>query len=322
MMNYSKSTSLLIFWSLFVIGLGGFTRLMDAGLGCPDWPACYGNWIPDHTALSGLSSAAYLEAWIEMIHRYAAGLLGCGILMRAITLARKNRILLACFLLIALCLQAALGMWTVTLKLQPIVVSSHFFGAMLLVTLLAKSDIEKKNSWQPATDVHRSLYILTAIYILQLILGVLVSTNYAALSCPYPFFCPSASFRAFSSALSSLPEQLYDHSPLSWFSIPEKASLQWAHHLNALILLVRTWITRNQIYKNHVELYSIKLLLDLLGLSILIQIFIGISLVFFKLPLFLAVIHNLSAAIIGTFFILIHLSIGTKQKGSYEHTLV
>lgn len=318
MIPYSKSTWILISWALFVIGFGGFTRLMDAGLGCPDWPACYGQWIVEHHLVDSVSSHAYLEAWIEMLHRYAAGLLGLGIGLRIISLIHAQRIFLALCLLLALGFQAALGMWTVTLKLNPIIVSSHFFGAMLLIRLIAQSDSKHSHSYRSENKVQGNLDYLGMTYLLQLILGLLVSTNYAALSCSYPFFCPSASFGSFTSALSSLPQQFYDHSPLSWFSLPEKASLQWAHHINALLVLFFAWKTRQNIYMQYPKSYSPKIYSDLVILCILFQIGLGSSLIFLQLPIVLAVIHNLIAALIGTLVILLRLSFHSQHKDTYE----
>jgi len=119
-------TTLLAFG---VIVFGAYTRLTDAGLGCPDWPGCYGHWVVSTTTLQPE------KAWTEMIHRYLAGSLGIMILMLAL-LAIRARLILPFLLLILVIFQALLGMWTVTLKLLPPVVLAHLLGGMTTLALL------------------------------------------------------------------------------------------------------------------------------------------------------------------------------------------
>ena len=124
--------------TLVVIMLGAYTRLADAGLGCPDWPGCYGQlFVPQTEAEVTKANALFPEraveqgkAWLEMIHRYFAGTLGLVILMMAIMAVRAERVdptipVLLCILVLG---QAALGMWTVTLKLMPVIVMLHLLG--------------------------------------------------------------------------------------------------------------------------------------------------------------------------------------------------
>jgi cytochrome c oxidase assembly protein subunit 15 len=127
-----------------VVLLGAYVRLSDAGLGCPDWPGCYGQLIvPDESAEAVSKNQAFdpSKAWKEMIHRYLAGTLGLLILILAI-LAWKNRkaarqpVILPGILLLLVIFQAILGMWTVTLLVKPTIVTAHLLGGFATLSLL------------------------------------------------------------------------------------------------------------------------------------------------------------------------------------------
>jgi len=135
-----KLVSASILLALVVVALGAYTRLTHAGLGCPDWPTCYGLIdVPETVEQIAKAELAYPErqvepekAWNEMIHRYFAGTLGLLILAIAF-LSFKNRaqgtpLRLPLLILVVVIFQAALGMWTVTMKLMPIVVMAHLLG--------------------------------------------------------------------------------------------------------------------------------------------------------------------------------------------------
>ncbi len=135
-------------FTVIVIAMGAYTRLADAGLGCPDWPGCYGQLtVPSSKVAVEVANTLYPEravepykAWLEMIHRYLAG--GLGLMVFAITtigLSKKRRelgIALPISLSLVIVFQAALGMWTVTLKLMPIVVMGHLLGGFTMFSLL------------------------------------------------------------------------------------------------------------------------------------------------------------------------------------------
>ncbi len=134
-----KCTLAAVGLTYIVILLGAYTRLRDAGLGCPDWPGCYGELLAPTT--TGILNATEIsKAWIEMIHRYVAGSLGILILyITFMTLQSRNKSHkvwpLACSILLVVILQALLGMWTVTLGLYPIVVVAHLLGGFTILTL-------------------------------------------------------------------------------------------------------------------------------------------------------------------------------------------
>ena len=131
--------------ALVVVILGAYTRLSDAGLGCPDWPGCYGHvGVPASPAALDRANEAFAQrpvepakAWKEMVHRYAAGLLGLVVLGLTVSAWRRAAgRALATALLVLIVFQAALGMWTVTLLLKPVVVMGHLLGGFAVLSLL------------------------------------------------------------------------------------------------------------------------------------------------------------------------------------------
>ena len=189
-----------------VIVLGSWTRLADAGLGCPDWPGCYGSLVVPQTSLEiSVAEALYPDApvevgkgWLEMIHRYFASALGFVILVLAVaSWSQRKRpfypfVLTQCLLAMVI-LQGTFGAWTVTWKLWPQVVTSHLLGGFITASLLTVLLIKLRRMGQQVkalslTNVsHRWLRvwaILVAVLILvQVFLGGWMSSNYAALAC-------------------------------------------------------------------------------------------------------------------------------------------
>jgi len=196
---FRNLTIFAILLALFVVVLGAYVRLSDAGLGCPDWPGCYGSLIVDESH-EGVAHAAehYPErplevskAWKEMIHRYFASGLGLVILILTIMAWRRPELGqrgLTTLLLLLVMFQGALGMWTVTLLVKPAIVMSHLLGGLatlsLLLLLLLRiqtkrlAQTDKKNTVRGVTSV--ALLVL----VVQIALGGWTSTNYAALACP------------------------------------------------------------------------------------------------------------------------------------------
>lgn len=267
-----------------VIGVGVFTRLSNAGLGCPDWPACYGHLVvPKHTAIINQINAQYPnapfaaeKAKIEMAHRYIAGLLGVFIIVIAFLCAFSARQLgfrfttfsLALFVL--LIYQVLLGMWTVTLKLSPPFVMQHLMVALIILSLLwlinlntrAKSmtTMEKISSiiFQPKIKKIRWLAAITLIFLfLQIILGAWTSSHYMGL--------------------------IY-----SGFS----AVHRWgALVVGCMLLFLFLSIQMDKSSHQHIKKISRWLLFFLC-----VQVMLGGANVIFQLPLFIAIAHNLIAA--------------------------
>ena len=147
--RYRKIVLLTWFLTLDLIMFGAFVRLTDSGLGCPDWPGCYGNVTPIG-AMHSIREAVQAmpdgpvtlpKAWIEMVHRYVGTVLGMLIIV-IVWMAWRHRArfgrspTLACCALIAVCLQGAFGAWTVTHQLMPAVVTGHLLGGMILLALM------------------------------------------------------------------------------------------------------------------------------------------------------------------------------------------
>jgi cytochrome c oxidase assembly protein subunit 15 len=185
--------------ALVVVVLGAYVRLADAGLGCPDWPGCYGHVdVPTTEAEISRANAAYSErpverakAWKEMLHRYAAGTLGLLVLaLAALAWRRRERgtpvrgpAILAALVLV----QALLGMWTVTLLLKPLIVLAHLAGGLALTAGLAwvaLGHIGPTRSPRAPRWLRRCVVVGLAVVCLQIALGGWTSTNYAALACP------------------------------------------------------------------------------------------------------------------------------------------
>ncbi len=228
MVNYHRLAKFALILAVLVIMLGAYTRLTDAGLGCPDWPGCYGRMVLPQSGPK-LVDAQHTypdqpivahKAWTEMVHRYVAGTLGLLIIILAIWAVINYRRglpqpMVTPFLLVGMLIfQAILGMWTVTLKLLPLVVTGHLLGGMAIAALLSwltaataprlsSRDLiagstmtgTVPNSLDPAiksrddvVNIMKLVLILgLIILIVQLFLGAWTSTNYAALACGTDF---------------------------------------------------------------------------------------------------------------------------------------
>ena len=295
-----------------VIALGAYVRLSDAGLGCPDWPGCYGHWlgVPDEAHEQLAAQQAYPErpvqtakAWKEMVHRYFAGTLG--LLILAICLLawrpefrKRQSPALPTLLLSVVGLQAALGMWTVTLLLKPLVVTLHLLGGMTTLALLIAMSIKEALS-APAGGAVAKLRLLAAITLLavvaQIALGGWVSSNYSALACPDFPTCqgqwqPPMDFaQAF-----TLQRELGLTGDGRLLSNEALTAIHWSHRLGALLVAFGVGalaLTLIRAPGGHWRTWG----MALLGLLAL-QIGLGIANVLFALPLALAVAHNLGAA--------------------------
>jgi heme a synthase len=296
-----------------VVALGAYVRLSDAGLGCPDWPGCYGHLlgVPDapHEQAAAVQSfpgkpVETGKAWKEMVHRYFAGTLGLLILGLAILAWRpemRDRASpwLPTALLGIVGFQALLGMWTVTLLLKPVIVTAHLLGGMttlgLLVWLLLRQTsprpVERPNSLRPL-----ALLALVAV-IAQIALGGWTSSNYAALACTDFPTCQGSWLPAmdFGHAFA-LRRELGQTSDGGLLPFSALTAIHWTHRLWAVGVLLA------------VGGLAIKLLrlpawrrwgLWLAGLLTL-QWCLGIANVLLSLPLPIAVAHNLGAAALLT----------------------
>lgn len=197
--SYRRLALSALLLTLVVIVMGAWVRLTDAGLGCPDWPGCYGQIVvPADEQAVAAANAAFPErpleqgkAWREMIHRYAAGLLGLLVLaMAAIAWWRRDAddqpVALTFLLLGVVVLQALLGMWTVTLLVKPAVVTLHLLGGMTTLGLLCWLFLRTRGDREDRAPrpLRRAAQLALVVVAVQIYLGGWTSTNYAALACP------------------------------------------------------------------------------------------------------------------------------------------
>ena len=313
--------------TLCVISLGAYVRLSDAGLGCPDWPGCYGHLIgvPDtpHEQFAAMqafpnSPVEMHKAWKEMAHRYLAGSLGLLILALA-GLAWKHRKHLqqspwaATALVVIVSLQALLGMWTVTLQLKPVIVSAHLLGGMSTLALLVwmllsrKPEMNDKAAVAPSPFMLRFLAALSLLaVILQIALGGWVSSNYAALACNDFPTCLGA-WRPemdFDTAFS-LHRELGRTAAGDFLPGTALIAIHWSHRVGALIVALLAGslafiLLRQSVWRG----WGL-----LLGMTLLAQIALGIANVVMYLPLSIAVAHNTGAAILLTVTLAINLKL-------------
>jgi cytochrome c oxidase assembly protein subunit 15 len=190
-------TAIALFLTFDLIAFGAFTRLTDSGLGCPDWPGCYGSASPlgardeIHAAQSAMPTGpvTWSKAWIEMIHRYLAMAVGALILVMAIVSWLERRRLphspwWATTTLVWVIVQGLFGKYTVTLKLYPAIVTAHLLGGLVLLMLLAvQHEAFRDRVLVLARPLRRLAFAALVVLLLQIALGGWVSTNYAVLAC-------------------------------------------------------------------------------------------------------------------------------------------
>ncbi len=306
------------FFALGVVLLGAYTRLSDAGLGCPDWPGCYGHLaVPRAEHEVARAQQAFpgrpLEApkaWKEMIHRYFAGTLGLLILVLAAgAVAARRRdshqpVALPVFLLALVVFQALLGMWTVTWLLKPVVVMAHLLGGLSVLALLWWYGLRHGRllaaPGDPAarTRLRGPALAALAVLVLQIALGGWTSANYAALACTDFPTCGGQWW----------PEMDFSEAFVLWrglginyeFGVLDSAArkaIHVTHRLGAVAtLLVVGWAAVAALRRGRDRLLA-RTGAVVLGL-LLVQVSLGIANVVFSLPLPVAVAHNGGAALL------------------------
>ena len=312
-----------------VVMLGAYVRLSQAGLGCPDWPGCYGHLtVPTETQVnSTLLAARPLEpaqAWKEMIHRYFVGALSVLIFALAVIAVWRRKQadqpkLVPGLLVLLLVLQALLGMWTVTLLLFPPVVTAHLLGGLATFSLLVLLVLQS-GAWlrigASASDEMRVLAVLSLVVLVcQIALGGWVSSNYAAIACPdFPTcqgsFWPPMDFTAGFSWHGLGPD--YQGGILA---NPARMAIHMTHRLGALITFLVLGFTSFDLMlrARHPLLRSVA---ALVGALLLTQIALGISLVKFGWPLPLADLHNGVAALLLGAVVTLNWSVWSGRHGN------
>lgn len=294
-----------------VVALGAYVRLSDAGLGCPDWPGCYGRISPHHAAddiaaaqaAEPLGPVSMPKAWKEMTHRYLATTLGLLILGLAILawrrrqLDRSTRVGLPLAIAGVVVLQGLLGKWTVTLLLKPAIVSLHLLGGLSVLALLTWLLLREHGVPRPGAPkgLVGAARIALVLVVAQIALGGWVSTNYAALACMDFPSCQAAWVpqMRFAEAFHLLHE-LGMRADGEHLSLAALTAIHWTHRLGALIVGTYLLVFGLQLARHPVHRPMGLLLLT----AVSVQIGLGIANVMLKLPLHVAVAHNAGAVVL------------------------
>ncbi|NDC61129.1 MAG: heme A synthase [Betaproteobacteria bacterium] len=301
-------TWLTLFLTFDLVLFGSFTRLTDSGLGCPDWPGCYGQVSPvgAQAAIQSAQSAmpsgpvTWGKAWIEMIHRYLAMVVGVLILTLAIFswLSDRPRWAWPTLTLAWVCVQGAFGAFTVTMKLFPAIVSLHLLGGMLLLALLTVQAVRQPHSpsAQARAALPTAVYVLlgisTLFLLLQILLGAWVSSNYAVLACDTYPMCQG----------SWWPDMNFDKA-FEWWrplgmdalggNLPFQAltAIHFVHRWHALLVVVLLAASAMGLYRQGLTTAGVGL-----AMLIVLQFVTGVSNAVLGWPLLAALLHTGAAA--------------------------
>lgn len=303
-----------------VIVLGAWVRLSAAGLGCPDWPGCYGHLTASAAAenIDAISTAfperpfEYAKAHKEMVHRYFASTLGFLILIMAgIAIANRKDpqqpIVLPIVLVGLVILQGLLGMWTVTLLLKPLIVVLHLLGGLAVLSLLTwlamKPPFAAGSASVPAdASTRSSLHTLAtaalAMLVIQIALGGWTSSNYAALACPDFPTCQN----------SYWPEMDVADAFVLWRGLgidyeggvldhPARVAIHFTHRLGAIAAALLLGALSIVAFRRGAT-QAVRRSGLLLGVLLIAQLILGPLMVMRALPLSLATAHNGMAALL------------------------
>ncbi|MGZ8180331.1 MAG: signal recognition particle-docking protein FtsY [Methylobacter sp.] len=311
---FRKITLFSAVLALIVVAVGSYVRLSGAGLGCPDWPGCYGQAIvSDHTDFIAKAAEAFpgqmpdiAKAWKEMGHRYLAATLGMAILLLALLSWREQRnrlsvITAAWGLVLLVGLQAALGMWTVKLHVMPIVVTGHLLLGMLTFWLLFWLYLRVNPKVKPLTASRIGLTVFArmamGVLFLEIVLGGWVSANYAALACSgFPqckgSWWPTADYQTALNLFSGLSTGY-----TGVIAFDAQVAANWLHRVGALVsFVVLTLLMLNATSTHHSK--PVRRAGLWLSVLLLMQIGSGIIGIKFGAPLWAAVAHNGFAALL------------------------
>ena len=300
-----------------VVVLGGYTRLSNSGLGCPDWPGCFGHVAPTGTAEHYATASDVRKAWVEMIHRYAAGtlLILVTVIATLSVIARRERgvnVPLAFVALALIVFQAMLGMWTVTLLLKPLIVTAHLLGGLTTFALLLWLWLSMHAREQPVdgASVHAGNRVLEggararlwaglalAALALQVFLGGWTSSNYAAMACPDFPRCQN----------QWVPDADYKDAFVLWRGLginyaggvldhPARVAIHYSHRLGAVLATLLLLLAAHAAFRGLGTRPRWAGLAVLLALAL--QLSIGVFMVLRAFPLPIAAAHNAGAALL------------------------
>jgi len=300
-------------YTLVVISVGVWVRLTDAGLGCPDWPGCYGILGTPETDLE-ISKARELypdavidtgKAWREMFHRYLAGVLGIFVFYISYLIIKYAKHVSKIFpiaLILLIITQSIMGMLTVTELVKPTIVTTHLVLGMSTATLLLWNGLLVQED-KILKLIDKKLIILIGLCILglltQIILGGWTSTNYASLACTdFPkcdnSWWPSNMDYKSGFTIFNLPSINYELAPLAYDA---KLAIHFTHRLGALLLTGLYLYLFTYIFFKQSDI-TLKAVSTIVLLVFVLQILLGISNVVYSLPINIAVLHTVNASIL------------------------
>ncbi len=312
---YRKLILLAVMVTLCLIPFGAWVRLTDAGLGCPDWPGCYGKLSPTH-AIDEISRAvgeqggehgpvSLGKAWREMAHRYVASALGLLLLIIAAWAVARRQALrqgpgLALAIVGVVILQGLFGKWTVTLLLKPAIVTGHLIGGMTVLALLTWLAMRQMTGWlrpvdpEPLARLRPYARAGLALLAIQIVLGGWVSTNYAALACRDLPTCQGSWWPIMNFADAfHIGRELGKTVTGDGLPLEALTAIHWVHRLGAVVITL--WIAALALATARAGAPGLGLAL---AAGLAVQLALGISNVVFGLPLPVAVAHNAGAAVL------------------------
>ncbi|MES2626978.1 MAG: COX15/CtaA family protein [Pseudomonadota bacterium] len=301
-----------------VVILGAFTRLQEAGLGCPDWPGCYGFAIWPRTA-EQISQAELLfpdapyehaKAWPEVVHRYFASTLGFVIIVINIIAWRNRRnhnqpFKLPLFLLALVIAQGMFGMWTVTLKLWPQVVTTHLLGGFATLSLLWLLALRlNQRAWpQPVYPMKwrklRPLAMIGLILVIaQIALGGWTSSNYAALACPDLPTCQGRWLPPMDFADGfNITQEIGPNYLGGQLDGSARVAIHMTHRIGAIVVTLYMIFLLSQLYR-YAGGHQMRRQANVIATLLFVQVGLGLSNVIWSLPLPIAVAHNACGALL------------------------
>lgn len=323
MTQEQKFLKKLVLFTIFVVfvavGMGAFTRLVDAGLGCPDWPGCYGHLLwPDSAEEINRANEAWSHApvetdktWPEMVHRYFASSVGLfAIIILFYTVRKREKLpitpMLPAIILGAVILQGLFGMWTVTLKLWPQVVTAHLLGGftvlslfwLLFLKLKPRDEAVSELSQDTAMKINKlkPLLVVALIFVVgQIALGGWTTSNYAAVACPDLPTCqhqwwPNMDFaQGFNITQHIGPNYLGGK-----MDNEARIAIHMSHRIGAILVTLSLIFVGLLALKTRVR--EIKIKVFVMWGVLALQIALGLSNIIFNFPVGVAVAHNLIGA--------------------------
>ena len=329
--KFRKLVWVTTFLTLDLVMFGGFTRLTDSGLGCPDWPGCYGTSSPfiAHAAIAAANQAmpagpvSMTKAWIEMVHRYFAMAIGVLIVAQMLIawVARLRRRPLhvspwwPTSLLLLILVQGVFGAWTVTLKLQPVIVTTHLLLGLALLGMLGW--LAARQTPLPACEPEAAHWRVAALaglalLVAQIALGGWVSTNYAVLACTDFPTCNG----------HWIPPMDFAHGFHLWRALgmtgdgemitqDALVAIHWTHRTFAIVVI--SYLLWFALKVRRFE--SLRRPADGVLLVVLIQFLTGLSNIVLQWPLPIAVAHNGGAAILLLLLVMLNFRIASSRPG-------